>query len=104
MTFVLQSTHWVLAGKSKIKIPLKPYNDRGEGGAAWLSCAQLCLQLWIWKENSSLTGEMYLLARLLRDTKHYFINPEINLNLSLADFVKATVRPCLGELFGVHSG
>lgn len=73
--------------RSKMKVPLKPYNDRGEGGAAWLSHAQLCLQLVIWKENSLLTSEMHLLAGLLRDTEHYFINPEINLNL--ADFVKA---------------
>lgn len=65
----------------------EPCNDRGEGGAAWLSRAQLCLQLALWKENSLLTSEVHLLAGLLRDTEHYSINPEINLNL--ADFVKA---------------
>lgn len=70
-----------------MKIHLKPYSDRGKGGAAWLSRAQLCLQLALWKENSLLTSEMHLLAGLLRDTEHYSINPEINLNL--ADFVKA---------------
>lgn len=86
MWFALQSTHWMLAGRSKMKIHLRPPSDRGEGGAAWLSHAQLCLQLAIWKENSLLTSEMHLLAGLLRDTEHYFINPEINLNL--ADFVK----------------
>lgn len=47
-----------------MKNHLKPYNDRGQRGAAWLSHAQLCLQLAIWKENSLLTSEMILLVGL----------------------------------------
>lgn len=36
----------------------------------------------IWKDNPLLTSEMHLLARLLRNIEHHFINPEINFNLA----------------------
>lgn len=81
--FVLQSTHRVLSEKiQKEKSIWQPPNDRREGGAAWLSSPWLSLQLAIWKDNSLLTSEMHLLARLLRNIKHYFTNPEINFNLA----------------------
>lgn len=79
--FVLQSTHWIFAKKIQKEHPTAPA-DRREGGAAQLLSPQMCLQLAIWKDNSSLTSEMHLLARLLRNIECYFINPEINFNLA----------------------